>query len=61
MTTRNALQDELYRLNEQLSLLDERFDLVEDDDLIEALIYERKALYSRYSHLIKLMRTELQP
>lgn len=34
----------------------ERYDLVIEDELIEALIYEEKALYARYSYLLRLAR-----
>jgi hypothetical protein len=55
---RNELQDELVRLNELLQQQDELFDLAEDDDLIEAIIYEQKALKLRYDYLIKKARKE---
>ena len=36
----------------------ERFDLVCEDELIEALIYEEKALYARYSYLLRIAREQ---
>ncbi|MCL2036239.1 MAG: DUF2508 family protein [Oscillospiraceae bacterium] len=54
----NQLQDELIQITELLQKQEQLFDLVEDDDLIEAIIYEQKALYSRFSYLIKKAREE---
>lgn len=42
-----ALTEEKIRQNEQL------FNHAENEEIIEALIYERKALESRYKHLLK--------
>jgi len=52
----NTLQDELIEINERLQRQDELFDLAEDNDLIEAIIYEQKALQLRYDYLIKAAR-----
>ena len=49
----NRLQDELSQVNQRLQEQEHLFDLVDDDDLIEAIIYEQKALRSRYAYLIK--------
>jgi parvulin-like peptidyl-prolyl isomerase len=54
----SQLQDELIQINERLQQQDELFDLVDDEDLIEAIIYEQKALRSRFSYLIKKAREE---
>ena len=56
--TNFALQDELIQINEELQKQDELFDMVDDEDLIEAIIYEKKALISRYNYLIKKARAE---
>jgi len=37
---------------------DELFDLTDDQDLIEAVIYERLSLEARYSYLIRKAREE---
>lgn len=34
------------------------FDLAEDEDLLDALIYEHNALWSRYAYLLKTARQE---
>ncbi len=44
---------EIRQINEAISLADKCFDEVENDDLTEALIYDRSALLARYSFLIK--------
>jgi len=49
----NKLQDELTEISQQLQEQDKLFDLVDDEDLIEAIIYEQKSLRSRYTYLIK--------
>lgn len=49
----NPIQDELVEINQRMKEQEHLFDLVEDEDLIEAIIYEQKALYSRYTYLIK--------
>ena len=58
MLQANRLQDELIEISQRIQAQDELFDLVEDDDLIEAIIYEQKALYSRYTYLIKKAKRE---
>ncbi|MCL2639093.1 MAG: DUF2508 family protein [Oscillospiraceae bacterium] len=53
----NSVQDdlisELYILSEKLKIHEREFNLTDDDDIIEALIYEQKALQSRFSCLLK--------
>lgn len=54
---------ELMQVNEAIALADKCFDEVEDDDLTEALIYDRSALLARCSFLIKeakRLESELQ-
>jgi hypothetical protein len=58
LITSNELQDELIQINEKLNRQNKLFDLAEDDDLIEAIIYEQKALQLRYDYLIKKARRE---
>lgn len=36
----------------------QRFDFVDDDDLLEAAIYERNALFARYRYLLKCARSQ---
>jgi hypothetical protein len=56
----NTVQDEiiaeLYILNEKLKAQEREFNFTDDDDIIEALIYEQKALQSRFSALMKRAR-----
>ncbi len=44
---------EIRNINEAIMLADKCFDEVENDDLTDALIYDRSALLARYSFLIK--------
>ena len=37
----------------KMDILDSCFNLAEDEDVVEACIFERKALNARYSHLLK--------
>ncbi|MCL2037277.1 MAG: YaaL family protein [Oscillospiraceae bacterium] len=55
---RDELKDEINKLNQRIQEKEQLFDLVEDDDLIEAIIYEQKALHSRYTYLIKKAKKE---
>ncbi|MBP0989863.1 MAG: hypothetical protein J5874_01610 [Oscillospiraceae bacterium] len=48
------LKNEFYEIIEQLNNTDRTFDLVSDPKLIEACIYERKALSLRAERLLKL-------
>ena len=47
------IQDELIELNGRILEQERLFNLVEDSDLIEAIIYEQKSLRLRYTYLIK--------
>ena len=58
MLKENRIQDELIELNQRIQKQELLFNLVEDDDLIEAIIYELKSLYSRYTYLIKKAKEE---
>lgn len=42
----------------QLQASKSRFDLTEDEDLLEAFIFEQSALMARYTYLIKTARRE---
>lgn len=48
-----TLKMELEQAQKALKLAEESFDMVEGDDLCDALIYERAAASARYAHLIK--------
>jgi hypothetical protein len=58
MLKENRLRDELIELNQRIQKQELLFDLVEDDDLIEAIIYELKSLYSRHTYLVKKAKEE---
>ena len=50
------LKVELYILSEKLKTQEDEFNYAEDDDIIDALIYEQKALQSRFACLMKRAR-----
>ena len=50
------IKTEMYILYEKLKKHEQEFNMADDDDLIEALIYEEKALKSRFSFLMKQAR-----
>jgi len=50
------LKVELYILSEKLKSQEDEFNFAEDDDIIDALIYEQKALQSRFARLMKQAR-----
>ena len=51
-----AVSEELRRITAALEASDAGFNEVSDEDLIEAMIYERSALRARYSYLIKELK-----
>ncbi|MCL2018690.1 MAG: hypothetical protein FWG70_02930 [Oscillospiraceae bacterium] len=53
---RESLRSEIYILNERIKIQELEFNLVEDEDLIDALIYEQMALQSRFACLMKRAR-----
>lgn len=55
-TVNEELIEELYILSEKLKSQEDAFNLTDDDDIIEALIYEQKALQARFSALFKQAR-----
>ena len=52
-TRLEEVSTEIKQINEAIRLADKCVDEVENDDLTEALIYDRSALLARYSFLIK--------
>lgn len=59
----NEVTNELKTVSEAIALADKCFNEVDNDDLTEALIYDRSALLARYSFLIKeakRLETELE-
>lgn len=56
-TTENSgLIQELERITEQFRANEQLFNMMTDDEMIEAVIYEQRALQSRYAHLLKIAR-----
>ena len=51
-----SISEEIKEVSEALAVSDAGFNEVSDDDLLEAIIYERSALRARYSFLIKELR-----
>lgn len=51
-----ALLREIREVCEEIKSSDMRFSLAEDDSLIDACIYEREALQSRYRYLLRCAR-----
>lgn len=50
---RRAFIEELERCTKQLEKVRKDYDMVWEDELIEALIYEEKALFARYAYLLR--------
>ena len=48
--------DEISLIKTKMEILDSCFNLAEDEDVVEACIFEQKALATRYSHLLKLAK-----
>lgn len=53
---RSELISELYDTASKIAQVQETYNLVTDSELIEAYIYEEKALNARYRHLMKIAR-----
>ena len=50
------LKTEIFTLHDKLKKQEQEFNMADDDDLIEALIYEQKALQARFALLMKKAR-----
>ena len=55
-TENSEIIRELERITEQFRANEQLFNMMTDDEMIEAVIYEQRALQSRYAHLLKLAR-----
>jgi len=51
--TKEYLKEEMFMLKDKLKSQEQEFNMTDDDDLLEALIYEQKALQSRFTFLMK--------
>ncbi len=58
LTDRKEVLSELSLLKDKLEKNRQLFDMAEDEAVIEALIYEERALMIRYSRLIRIMKGE---
>lgn len=58
LTEREETLKELSLLKDKLEKNRQLFDMAEDEAVIEALIYEERALMIRYSRLIRIMKGE---
>lgn len=58
LTEREETLKELSLLKDKLEKNRQLFDMAEDGAVIEALIYEERALMIRYSRLIRIMKGE---
>lgn len=52
----NDIKNELKETSEQIKRAETRFNFLTDENLIEAQIYELRALRARYSYYLKLAR-----
>lgn len=55
---KKQLLSDIDRVTARLLQTEQIFNLIADDDLIEALIYEEKSLQSRYAYLLRLARQD---
>ena len=54
-TTENSeIIEELERITEQFRANEQLFNMMTDDKLIEAVIFEQRSLQSRYAHLLNI-------
>ncbi len=57
-TDDRALIDEIRKLSDALELAYERFELQQDNDLVEATIFEIEALKARYRYMLSLAKKQ---
>lgn len=56
-TTENSeIIEELERITEQFRANEQLFNMMTDDKLIEAVIFEQRSLQSRYAHLLNIAK-----
>ena len=56
-TTENSqLIEELERITEMFRANEQLFNMMTDDEMIEAMIFEQRSLQSRYAYLLKIAR-----
>lgn len=52
------LIENINMVKKQIESCKQRFNLLSDDNLVESLIYEERALYARYAYLIELAKSK---
>ena len=55
-TENSGIIQELEKITEQFRANEQLFNMMTEDEMIEAVIYEQRALQSRYAHLLKIAR-----
>lgn len=55
-TERDGIIEELERITEMFRANEQLFNMMTDDEMIEAVIFEQRSLQSRYAHLLKIAR-----
>jgi len=56
----SSLLEEIRRVKKLLDICNQNFNFTSDTDLLDAFIYEREALNSRYRYLLKLAKQNLK-
>ncbi len=55
---RDVLREQIDSVRMQISLVEDLFNLTDDEDLIEACIYQSKAFWCYYRYLLKLAKAQ---
>lgn len=55
-TENSQLVEELERITELFRANEQLFNMMTDDEMIEAMIFEQRSLQSRYAYLLKIAR-----
>ena len=55
-TESSQLIEELERITEQFRVNEQLFNMIADDEMIEAVIFEQRSLQSRYAHLLRIAK-----
>ncbi|MCH5201173.1 MAG: DUF2508 family protein [Oscillospiraceae bacterium] len=55
-TENSGLIEELERIADQVKANEQLFNMMTDDEMIEAAIFEQRSLQARYAYLLKIAR-----
>ncbi len=55
---RDVLREQIDNVKMQISLVEDLFNLTDDEDLIDACIYQSKAFWCYYRYLLKLAKEQ---